>query len=242
MFPAGVRPRPAAPVGLRCPLAGPAQGRWLRRSRGCEGAGGFLRLPSPLLRDFRPTPWSCSSSREFSIPWLISPSPASPLPRFQTFPCGLLVNPRSAQLRMSASPKPFPCILPKAGVETPDGASSFPGLCTASLTPPGATASFLPPDCPRKLGPRCPGPLLLKDHKVGAVRVPMLLPPEGQRAPAVLRQLPRSFMYSFTSLICRECLFCTSCRGHPSFCLHTSCGGELTTCMLPHPWSTAPRA
>lgn len=115
------------------------------------------------------------------FPYLVSISGlCQPTPSFQTSPGLLPVNPCSAQLRISPSPKPFSCLYSKqvseafltvdqpgagweAGAEALGSASLFQRLPTSTFLMPGSAASSLLPDRPRELGPQHPVLSLLKD-------------------------------------------------------------------------------
>lgn len=139
LSPAGVHPRPPAPVSFHCTLHPgqiQLQGGTLGRG-GCEGQRGFLRIPLSLLRDSRQTPWLHSSSREFSIPRLITPSSASPLPgskhHFVCFQL-TLVLPSS---RCLPPPRSSLAFSPKLGWRLHIMLhSAFSGFCMSTSLPP----------------------------------------------------------------------------------------------------------
>lgn len=144
--------------------------------------------------------------------------PRQPTPRFQTFPCLLPVNPCSDQFQISASPKVFSCILPKANVRTlSEGRPAWSwevGVKALAMPFPSLDSAWVY-SCPRNyclLSASClssrawttvPRAPLVKDpqswgyQSPGWLSLPMVLAPEGEQAPAVPRgKLIHSFIHS----------------------------------------------
>lgn len=138
------------------PREGPTQRRHHEEERGLQGQWGLSESPFVPAVGLQANSLLCSSSQEFSIPWLISPSPASPLPGSKHFLFCFQLTLAWPSFEFLPPPSPSLIFYPKASirtlskswpdwsrearVEVPGFACPFLGLYMATFLPPGTTA------------------------------------------------------------------------------------------------------
>ena len=184
------------------------------QSGGLQGQWGPSESPFVPAVGFQANSLLRSSSQEFSIPWLISPSPASPLPGSKHFLFCFQLTLAWPSFKFLPPPSPSLTFYPKAStrtlseswpdwlwevrVEVPGYACCFPGLYMATFLPPGTTAYSVISKCPQELGLQYLCPFLFKRSYNGGYPGPRCFSLPMVLAPILKGKAIHSFIHSFT--------------------------------------------